>query len=136
MIKYKKYQNKNDKSVSFGKWYGRAVHELMEFDEFIEHMAKHHCVYSEGTLRGILIEMEICLREHVKVVLPIVTRELEVFASRLELFDRHGIGVSVMDPETLHVANNKGLLLTAIRDAHLPVPASTMEAFTEELPTS
>ena len=64
MIKYKKYQNKNDKMPAvYGKWFGRAVHEIMEFDEFIEHMAKHHCVYSEGTLRGVLIEMEICLRE-------------------------------------------------------------------------
>lgn len=63
MIKYKKYQNKNEKSSGFGKWYGRAVHELMEFDEFIEHMANHHCVFSEGTIRGVLIEMEICLRE-------------------------------------------------------------------------
>ena len=63
MIKYKKYQNKNDKSTAYGKWYGRAVHELMEFDEFIEHMAKHHCVFSEGTIRGVLIEMEVCLRE-------------------------------------------------------------------------
>lgn len=63
MIKYKKYQNKNDKSAAFGKWYGRAVHELMEFDEFIEHMANHHCVFSEGTIRGVIIEMEICLRE-------------------------------------------------------------------------
>ena len=63
MIKYKKYQNKNDKSTAFGKWYGRAVHELLEFDEFISHMANHHCVFSEGTIRGVLIEMEICLRE-------------------------------------------------------------------------
>ena len=64
MIHYKKYQNKNDKMPAvYGKWFGRAVHEIMEFDELIEHMAKHHCVYSEGTLRGVLIEMEICLRE-------------------------------------------------------------------------
>ena len=64
MIHYKKYQNKNDKMPAvYGKWFGRAVHEIMEFDEFIEHMAKHHCVYSEGTLRGVLIEMEVCLRE-------------------------------------------------------------------------
>ena len=63
MIHYKKYQNKNAASRSYGKWFGRAVHELMEFDEFIEHMAKHHCVYSEGTIRGVLIEMEVCLRE-------------------------------------------------------------------------
>ena len=63
MIKYKKYQNKNDKTSAYNKWYGRAVHELMEFDEFIEHMASHHCAFSEGTIRGVLIEMEICLRE-------------------------------------------------------------------------
>lgn len=63
MIKYKKYRNINPKSAAYGKWYGRAVHELMEFDEFVEHMSKHHCVYSEGTIRGVLIEMEICLRE-------------------------------------------------------------------------
>lgn len=63
MIKYKKYQNKNKESKAFGKWFGRAVHELVEFDEFITHMANHHCVYSEGVLRGVLIEMEICLRE-------------------------------------------------------------------------
>lgn len=63
MIKYKKYQNKNDDSTAYGKWYGRAVHELMEFDEFIQHMAQHHCVFSEATIRGVLIEMEVCLRE-------------------------------------------------------------------------
>ena len=63
MIKFKKYQNKNDKSTAYGKWYGRAVHELMEFDEFIAHMASHRCVFSEGTIRGVLIEMETCLRE-------------------------------------------------------------------------
>jgi len=63
MIKYKKYQVKSPKALGYGKWYGRAVRELMEFDDFIEHMAKHHCVFSEGTIRGVLIEMEMCLRE-------------------------------------------------------------------------
>lgn len=63
MLYYKKYQNNNEASGSFGKWYGRAAHEPMSFEEFIEHMAKHHCVYSEGTIRGVLIEMEVCLRE-------------------------------------------------------------------------
>ena len=30
MIKYKKYKNNNEHSHAFGKWYARAVHELME----------------------------------------------------------------------------------------------------------
>ena len=80
MIKYKKYQNKNDKSAAYGKWFGRAVHEIMEFDEFIEHMAKHHCVYSEGTLRGALIEMEICLRELLLEGKAVCLDDLGIFA--------------------------------------------------------
>ena len=63
MIKYKKYRNNNSYSDAYKKWYGRAVHEMLEFDEFIDHMAKHHCVFSEATIRGVLIEMEVCLRE-------------------------------------------------------------------------
>jgi predicted histone-like DNA-binding protein len=63
MINYVLYQNKNRENDSYGKWFARAVHQLVEFDEFIEHMAKHHCVYSEGTIKGVLIEMECCLRE-------------------------------------------------------------------------
>ena len=63
MIRYKKYQNKNKESKAFGRWYGKAVHELVEFDEFITHMAQHHCAFSEATIRGVLIEMENCLRE-------------------------------------------------------------------------
>ena len=35
----------------------------MTFEEFINHMATHHCAFSEATIRGVLIEMETCLRE-------------------------------------------------------------------------
>lgn len=64
MIKYKKYQNTNaTNEASYQKWYARPVSELVEFDEFINHMAKHHCVFSEATIRGVIIEMETCLRE-------------------------------------------------------------------------
>lgn len=63
MINYVLYQNKNRESRSYGKWFSRAVHQLVEFNEFVDHMARHHCVYSEGTIRGVLIEMEVCLRE-------------------------------------------------------------------------
>lgn len=40
-----------------------AVTELMEFEEFVKHMANHHCVFGESTIRGVLIEMQICMRE-------------------------------------------------------------------------
>lgn len=63
MIRFKKYQNKNEDSKVYGKWFCRAAHQRMSFAEFIKHMANHHCVYSEGTIRGVLLEMEDCLRE-------------------------------------------------------------------------
>lgn len=63
MIKFRKYQNNVRTSVFYKRWYGRAVHDLIEFDEFIQHMANHHCAFSEATIRGVIIEMETCLRE-------------------------------------------------------------------------
>lgn len=84
MIRYKKYQNKNSESPAFGKWYGRAVHELMEFDEFIEHMANHHCAFSEATIRGVLIEMECCLRELLLEGKAVRIDELGIFTVGLE----------------------------------------------------
>ena len=63
MLRYKKYQDNRRNSVYRGEWYGRAIHELVEFDEFVKHMANHHCVFSEATIKGVLIEMETCLRE-------------------------------------------------------------------------
>lgn len=80
MIKYKKYQNKNQYNSGYGKWYGRAVHEMMDFDEFIKHMANHHCVFSEGTIRGVLIEMEICLREMLLEGKAVRLDDLGIFA--------------------------------------------------------
>ena len=62
MIRYKKYES-NQTGVTKNKWYGRAVTELMEFEEFVKHMANHHCVFGESTIRGVLIEMQICMRE-------------------------------------------------------------------------
>ena len=63
MVNYILYKNTNKYNAAYGKWFARTVCQLMEFDEFITHMASHHCVFSEATIRGVLIEMEVCLRE-------------------------------------------------------------------------
>lgn len=63
MLRYKKYRENRETSRFNGQWYARAVHQLLEFDEFVKHMANHHCVFSEATIRGVLIEAETCLRE-------------------------------------------------------------------------
>jgi len=84
MINYVLYQNNNSYSSVYGKWFARAIHQIMEFDEFIEHMAKHHCVFSEATIRGVLIEMETCLRELLLEGRAVRFDELGIFRIGLE----------------------------------------------------
>lgn len=84
MIKYKKYKVTNSASRVYGMYFGRAVHELMEFDEFINHMANHHCVFSEATIRGVLIEMEVCLRELLLEGKAVKLDDLGIFALGLD----------------------------------------------------
>ena len=84
MINYVLYQNQQKDSKIYGKWFARAIHQLMEFDEFVEHMAKHHCVYSEGTIKGVLIEMECCLREMLLEGKSVRFDELGIFSLGIE----------------------------------------------------
>ena len=66
--------------------------------------------------------LAICTSEKVDVVIPLVTRELLVFARNRELFRKHGIYVSVSDPGPLETANNKYLLMSFCRGKNIPVP--------------
>lgn len=95
MINYVLFQNKNKESKAFGKWFARAVHQGMAFDEFIRHMAQHHCVYSEGTIRGVLIEMEVCLRELLLEGKAVRFDELGIFS--LGIDNRTGGSASAYD---------------------------------------
>lgn len=83
-MRFKLYQNKNLKSLAFGKWYARGLHEVMTFSEFVKHMAEHHCVYSEATIRGVLLEMEICLREQLLEGKAVYFDELGIFKLGLQ----------------------------------------------------
>ena len=64
-IFYRKYQNKNHRSPSFGKWFGRAVAlgKTVTLEELAEHMAQHNSPYSEGVIKGVLTDMVNCIRE-------------------------------------------------------------------------
>lgn len=66
--------------------------------------------------------LEICLKEHVEIVMPIVTRELMKFASSRERFRGNGIRVNVMAADVLETVNNKAHLLSKMRTLGLPTP--------------
>jgi len=62
-LKYRLYQNTNEKSPFKGKWYARAVQDrTMEFEDFVQHMADHNTNFSRGTINGVLMDMLDCLK--------------------------------------------------------------------------
>lgn len=64
-IFYRKYQNKNEESRAYGKWFGRAVTlgKTVTLEDLAEHMAQHNTPYSEGVIKGVLTDMVNCIRE-------------------------------------------------------------------------
>ncbi len=62
---YRKYQNKNKKSVSYGKWFARAVTigKTIGLEELAKHMSEHNTPYSKGAIKGVLTDMVGCVRE-------------------------------------------------------------------------
>ena len=77
--------------------------------------------------------LEICEKEKVDVVVPIVTKELEKFAKHKEEFEGKGVKVSVLDYEQLAIVNDKGKLLDAIAENGLPTPRYEMVDTPEQM---
>ena len=77
--------------------------------------------------------LQICQKEKIRVLISIVTRELELFAAAKEQFAAVGTTIATMDSGPLHIANNKGLLLTAMKEAGLQTPAFRIVYTPDEL---
>ena len=64
MILYVLKQNKNPKSLAYGKWYAYPViEETIDLDSLAEHMANHNTPYSKGAITGVLTDMVNCIKE-------------------------------------------------------------------------
>ena len=65
MIRFMKFQNKNEKNqTAFGKWYARAVcDETEDIKGLAAHMASHNTPYSTGAIHGMLKDMVNCTKE-------------------------------------------------------------------------
>ena len=66
--------------------------------------------------------LEICRKEHVDVVIPIMSVELETLAKNEAMFREAGVVLSVSSLESLKIANNKLALFEYMRDNDIPVP--------------
>ncbi len=66
--------------------------------------------------------LDICIKEHVDVVIPIMSAELETLARNAERFAAAGVHLSVSSLESLKIANNKLALFEYMKENELPVP--------------
>lgn len=67
--------------------------------------------------------LNIAKKYHVDVIQPLVTRELELFSEKLNMFAEFGINVCVSSFENLVIANDKGKLLNTLSDSGIAVPS-------------
>lgn len=51
--------------------------------------------------------IDVCKDNNIEVILPYITAELELLSMNRERFERHGIKVSVTNPNSIIIANNK-----------------------------
>jgi len=76
--------------------------------------------------------LEICHREQVRVVFPIIDEELPVFATHLDVFTSHGIRVISNSLETVQIARDKYKTYQFCLEHDIPVPRTWLP---EELNT-
>lgn len=64
MIRYKIYKNTRTKSLTYGRWYARAVcDETYDIEKLSRHMSGHNTPYSSGVILGVLKDMIDCIKE-------------------------------------------------------------------------
>ena len=77
--------------------------------------------------------LDICIKEDIQFVLPIITRELEKFSASVDLFSKHGIKVAVMEYDNLCLVNNKAKLLEALTNKGVECPKFVVANTVEEI---
>ena len=66
--------------------------------------------------------LDICIKEQVDVIIPIMSVELETLARNADRFAEAGITLSVSGLESLKIANNKLALFEFMKENNLPAP--------------
>lgn len=67
--------------------------------------------------------LEVCRKKEIKIILPLVTKELSSFSKHINDFEAKGIKVLVSPSHSLEIANNKSRLYEFLEWRGIPVPA-------------
>lgn len=63
-LPYSLYQNNQESSTHYKKWYARARHlKTLTFEEFIKHIAAHGSNFTRAEVAGVMYKMQDCLIE-------------------------------------------------------------------------
>lgn len=76
--------------------------------------------------------LAICIEKHIRLVLPLVTRELMALAFHKKEFEARGISVLVSSPEAIAIANNKSASYSFLREKNVDLPAFSIVSTVEE----
>ena len=77
--------------------------------------------------------LDICIKEHVDVVIPIMSAELVALAENEEMFRKAGVTLSISNLESLKIANNKLALFEYMKANDIPVPKFWMVNSVEDV---
>ena len=81
MIKYILKQNKNKKSLAFGKWYAfPVVEETMDLAELAKHMEEHNTGFTEAMCLGMMTAMVKCIKEQLLAGKNVKIDNLAIFS--------------------------------------------------------
>ena len=77
--------------------------------------------------------LDICVKEQVDVVIPIMSVELETLAKNADKFQKAGVALSVSSLESLKIANNKLALFQFMQENGIPAPKFQAVNFVEDV---
>ncbi|MGV3487695.1 MAG: ATP-grasp domain-containing protein [Tuberibacillus sp.] len=97
-------------------------------------LADHFIQGPEATDANYVIKLlDICARYQIDVILPLVSKELPIFAQHHDKFSEIGTMVSVSEINALKTAMNKGVLLHFMEKDGFPVPKYEIVQTAEDL---
>ena len=81
MLKYVVEENKNKKSLAFGKWYAfPVVEETMNLAALAKHMEEHNTGFSEAMCLGMMTAMVKCIKEQLLAGKNVKIDNLAIFS--------------------------------------------------------
>ena len=124
MILYVLKQNKNSKSLAYGKWYAYPViEETVDLEALADHMANHNTPYSKGAITGVLTDMVNCIKELLLEGKNVKIADLAIFSLGI----KNNGGATSEDTFTVS-KNIKGVKLRARATGELITRTLNLEA--------